>query len=642
MGKGGKVIVWSDNATQTAAYIDTRGGSEAGDGGFVETSGRNHLTVSNTADASAVNGRSGTWLLDPTADVYIVSSTISSLTPNGGVFEPNQFPSFITSSVLNAALNNGTNVTVQTFNNSDAGAGSIHVESDVVKSSGGDATLNLFANTGVYLTYGHSIQSNSGKLHVNVDADFDDSNGGFIDINSSNQYAIQTNGGDVNMRAWDYRIQGRAINTSGGDVELRHIDEDETWMTIANPIGTDFIIDTLTGDVLLDTKHSNLNIDNDEGNRRDRIEFGNYAVRANALTIEASSITNVGDGFNYENLEYSYQTPAFNSDDGTGELNYRTLVTRGGANENQIDGRVISDEEFALLRGQALTNPNDSGRFDDRSEVEEVIETVTNDQTFTQALSDNIIADNIQQVLADQFGSLLDIGGTATSAVTADFIGSFISFFWRGGYLKAHLNKAHFYKKVLRHLSSKNDMTRYLSRYKTAGTYSSFATGFAAGIALDIVTGIAEDMLNEIGGGNALFNVGDVYVPADAVIQPLRISIIWNTPVLGGPIGASIDQTIYTAIQLNEIRKITTEIYTSDIRGDLHRVEMETLERLDNLWAMYDNGNYYGRPLTAENVDKLYRDIAFDTLILEETKELRNSWVLRSGESIGRVMDWIF
>jgi filamentous hemagglutinin family protein len=65
-GKGGKVIVWSDNETKVAAKISAKGGKKSGDGGFVETSGKK-LKIADTAriSAKAEKGKNGTWLLDP-------------------------------------------------------------------------------------------------------------------------------------------------------------------------------------------------------------------------------------------------------------------------------------------------------------------------------------------------------------------------------------------------------------------------------------------------------------------------------------------------------------------------------------------------------------------------------------------------
>ena len=66
-GDGGQVVVWSDGETTFDGAISARGGSEGGDGGSVETSGK-VLKIGDAGgvNTSALNGSFGTWLLDPT------------------------------------------------------------------------------------------------------------------------------------------------------------------------------------------------------------------------------------------------------------------------------------------------------------------------------------------------------------------------------------------------------------------------------------------------------------------------------------------------------------------------------------------------------------------------------------------------
>jgi len=65
-GHGGKVIVWSDEATRFQGVVSARGGVNGGDGGFVETSGKGFLEAQGRVDTSAPRGNPGNWLLDPT------------------------------------------------------------------------------------------------------------------------------------------------------------------------------------------------------------------------------------------------------------------------------------------------------------------------------------------------------------------------------------------------------------------------------------------------------------------------------------------------------------------------------------------------------------------------------------------------
>ncbi|MEM9246450.1 MAG: filamentous hemagglutinin N-terminal domain-containing protein, partial [Cyanobacteria bacterium P01_F01_bin.153] len=65
-GNGGQAIIWSDDTTRFAGTVAARGGATFGDGGLVEISGRQRLSFSGGADASAAAGQNGMVLFDPT------------------------------------------------------------------------------------------------------------------------------------------------------------------------------------------------------------------------------------------------------------------------------------------------------------------------------------------------------------------------------------------------------------------------------------------------------------------------------------------------------------------------------------------------------------------------------------------------
>lgn len=65
-GIGGKVIAWANDKTSFSGKISVRGGINGGNGGFVETSGKNYLNIQNASvDATSPKGKIGDWLLDP-------------------------------------------------------------------------------------------------------------------------------------------------------------------------------------------------------------------------------------------------------------------------------------------------------------------------------------------------------------------------------------------------------------------------------------------------------------------------------------------------------------------------------------------------------------------------------------------------
>ena len=64
-GDGGRIILWSDQATRAYGSLSARGGADGGNGGFVETSGGWLDARPARIDTSAPRGTTGTWLLDP-------------------------------------------------------------------------------------------------------------------------------------------------------------------------------------------------------------------------------------------------------------------------------------------------------------------------------------------------------------------------------------------------------------------------------------------------------------------------------------------------------------------------------------------------------------------------------------------------
>ena len=69
-GDGGTVVFWSDDSNRFAGNISVRGGTQSGNGGKAEVSGKKTLQYSGVTDARADKGRTGDLLLDP-ADITI-------------------------------------------------------------------------------------------------------------------------------------------------------------------------------------------------------------------------------------------------------------------------------------------------------------------------------------------------------------------------------------------------------------------------------------------------------------------------------------------------------------------------------------------------------------------------------------------
>jgi filamentous hemagglutinin family protein len=211
-GDGGKVILWSDNATRVFGTVSAGGGPNGGNGGFIETSGKFLDVAGARISAAAPRGKGGQWLLDP------YSITIDNDGPSNNVGDGPEFTStgpaaHVSTLAIEGALNNGVDVTVTTGGDSE-GVGDINVNSSITKSAGTDTTLTLNAAGDINVGAGVRIAAGApaGKLHVNFNADADASGAGAITM--AGDSAILTNGGALRMYGESNQDSGRATGSS--------------------------------------------------------------------------------------------------------------------------------------------------------------------------------------------------------------------------------------------------------------------------------------------------------------------------------------------------------------------------------------------------------------------------------------------
>ncbi len=150
-GSGGKVIVWSNEATTFFGTIQARGGQSSGTGGFVETSGH-QLTFDGSVNTGAPNGASGTLLLDP------LNATIAAAAGS----------QVITVSSIETALASG-DVVVTTVGTTGSQAGDITVASSLSWANASTLTLNAYRN--ITINDGVTIaNTGAGNLVLRADA----------------------------------------------------------------------------------------------------------------------------------------------------------------------------------------------------------------------------------------------------------------------------------------------------------------------------------------------------------------------------------------------------------------------------------------------------------------------------------------
>ena len=196
-GNGGIIELIAQRSLAFLGTIYARGGTRDGNGGFVDTSGLESVNIDGKVDASAANGKGGTWLIDP-RDLWV-----GSYLSYGNV---NLFTSRANINSVISSLNSGTNVTLTTVGGTGFGDGDIIIDGTINKTAGGNATLTLNAVGDILFNSGNGISSSAGALSLAFNA------GGDITVNRT----LNTNGGNINFTANDDIWIERNITTSGG------------------------------------------------------------------------------------------------------------------------------------------------------------------------------------------------------------------------------------------------------------------------------------------------------------------------------------------------------------------------------------------------------------------------------------------
>ncbi|MGV3468906.1 two-partner secretion domain-containing protein [Limnobacter sp.] len=194
-GDGGEVVVWADGHTAVDSEVQAKGGALGGNGGRVETSGKQSLAVNVAANTSAAKGEAGQWLLDP-GNLEIVATIPAQngelqavpnsdpLTYSSEEFFPSPSPtSYLSTAMVVTGLENNGQVTVQASGDSANNiAGNLTVKDAILvanRSSGfvsGNPILTLEAdgdiaiNAAVGLLEGQSA-FNGFDLNLNFDID---------------------------------------------------------------------------------------------------------------------------------------------------------------------------------------------------------------------------------------------------------------------------------------------------------------------------------------------------------------------------------------------------------------------------------------------------------------------------------------
>ena len=217
---GGKVIVFASDDVHVQGQVTAKGGAQGGDGGFIETSGKQSLDISAVPDASAANGEGGEWLIDPN-NIDIVDSTITTnvdtnILNAGGNYSSSNDNAKLTNLTIQKALNAGTSVTIATGTGGrNTQAGNINVLASILKTQGGNTSLTLDAyndiNIGSSQVFASiNITTTSGVMDVSLNPDIDRQGGGQVNFYTGfgNTFSITIDTGGGNLQTGDASILG--------------------------------------------------------------------------------------------------------------------------------------------------------------------------------------------------------------------------------------------------------------------------------------------------------------------------------------------------------------------------------------------------------------------------------------------------
>ena len=231
-GNGGEVIAYSPETAlfRPDAKIEAKGGSESGDGGFVEVSGKKHVEIYGSVDTSAPGGNAGSFLIDP----YDVTISNAADSPDGDwtgsppdTFTPTASGSTINVTTLQTNLSSA-NVVVTTNIGAGAEDGDITVASPINYSSPASNNLTLQADNDIFvnstITAGDNNLTLQATGNVNVNAAIDTTSGNFtssgVDFSSNSGGTITTTGGNVDLSGHSGAVDIDAAINSGGSVDI--------------------------------------------------------------------------------------------------------------------------------------------------------------------------------------------------------------------------------------------------------------------------------------------------------------------------------------------------------------------------------------------------------------------------------------
>ncbi len=202
-GDGGTILVIGERSifVEATARLEARGGLRSGNGGFIETSGKQGFHIGASPDVSAPRGRAGAWLIDP-YNIEIVPGFVTNNMNLAANYVSTNLPARIGAGVITNGLAAG-NVTIRT----GAGGGQPgDITNSAVLAYGSANALTLVASNHIIINApitntlaGALTFTAAGDVVVNADLALSGGSFASSGVNFTNNASILTGAGNVDL-----------------------------------------------------------------------------------------------------------------------------------------------------------------------------------------------------------------------------------------------------------------------------------------------------------------------------------------------------------------------------------------------------------------------------------------------------------
>lgn len=363
-GDGGTVIFWSDGITTVESQTSVRGGKHGGNGGFVEVSGVKGYIYNGLTDRRAPQGKNGTLLFDPDANIIInAAGPDTNITP-ATPFEPTGTNAILTTTTLQNELALG-NVIVQT-NGTFPGLGQngqITISSPLSWSDstltldarhqiafnsnitcGGTGSLVARTNRNITIGAGNAVVHNGTSGRIEFEAR------GLITDGAYDGVAVIGAGTRITSSFADIIITGRSVNTanfrSGVDINNNGVIES---------IGTG----PNSANITIDGEGGNFGSANSEGISISGSSLATIGGKVRSIDGDIT-ILGVGGGTNFVSQGVELRNPGSEiSTSGSGNISITGIGAPNGTNFTH--GVIAGDRSIIQASGSGNITINGTG-----------------------------------------------------------------------------------------------------------------------------------------------------------------------------------------------------------------------------------------------------------------------------------------